>query len=127
MQFIAQGAKNIKFKHIWTLIVSTFSCSISAGIVSQCEIIGQVVSEPKETADDEFIFLFKGTMLPSQDFVFCGDRLGKTEEILITKQYYKKLGSPKFGDDVTLRELKEENDFGHGLMQWRYFDLDVSG
>nr|CAP48633.1 putative integron gene cassette protein [uncultured bacterium] len=94
-----------------------------AGIVWECYVSGVILSAPKSVEDDLWTMMFEGTGLEPQRFDFCSDRIGKVQEIQLTSRYFERLGSPTIGSKVTLRELKEENDVGFGLTQWRYFDL----
>jgi len=95
----------------------------SAGLVWQCDVTGLVLSAPKLSEDKKVVFLFKGKEFSTKNDSFCADRVGEVTEVSISEDYYKNLGSPGAEKIITLREFKEENDLGYGLMQWRYFDL----
>ena len=98
------------------------SSEVRAGILWDCLITGEVLSEP-ELIEDNWRLVFAGVSFTNQKNDFCKDWLEREESISLTPQYYAKLGHPKQGDVVELREFKEENDWGQGLMQWRYFDF----
>ncbi|MDJ0940839.1 MAG: hypothetical protein QNJ00_13845 [Woeseiaceae bacterium] len=66
---------------------------------------------------------FRGRSISAEHADFCKDRLNTDSTIELTMPYFAKLGSPGKGAVVTLIEYREENDFGHGLMRWRYFDF----
>ena len=104
-----------------TVILMLLSSSVNAGILWGCTIEGKVRSEP-QLIDGKWHLRFEGTSFEMQKNNFCRDWLNREGEITLTEKYYTKLGRPGHGDTVVLHEVKEENDYGHGLMQWRYFD-----
>lgn len=112
----------IGWAFVLAIFLLVFARNADAGILWSCTINGIIVSEP-ELIDDEWQMGFRGVAYEALQNDFCKDWLEREEVITLTQQYYSKLGQPKRGDAVSLKEYKEENDYGQGLMQWRYFDF----
>ena len=116
-EIITYTRRGIFVSFIW--LVST---GLEAGMLWECKIDGKILSRP-ELIDNEWHMRFVGTKFEPQESDFCADWIDMEASISLTQKYFSKLGNPSLGDSVTLKEYKEENDYGQGLMQWRYFDL----
>ena len=95
-----------------------------SGIIEICTITGEIISEPA-LVDHRYVMTFRGHSISADSHDFCKDRVDTESTIELRPSYYDKLGRPAKGAVVTLIEHREENDYGHGLMQWRYFGPSV--
>jgi len=102
-------------------IAFVWPVSAKAGILWECVIQGEVISEPT-LEDEHWHMVFQGTHFKPQAHNFCQDLLNRSEGIKLSTEYYSRLGYPEKGATIRLKEFKEENDFGQGLMQWRFFN-----
>ena len=112
-------------KTVLSLVLMLSVQQVSAGLLWECTFKGEVLSRPVEvksvTGSSEYEFMFRGESVTPDKDAFCKDRIGKTQKVRLSASYYKYLKSPSVGHLIVITEYQEENDYGQGLMRWRYF------
>lgn len=97
-----------------------------AGILEECRLSGTLVSDPAEFGNTYRVaIVWQSFTAESSDF--CSDRIDTGSKIRIARHLYQDPGDPGKGASLNVIEYREENDFGHGMMRWRYFEKGIWG